>query len=155
VANLPSPVVCYAHWFSYRTTDFRSENRELWQAIRATRAVYTVSLRSPARRLRFVGDGGLDDQKLFAQVRHAQGEFVIRAGRLNRLVAAHGDRLDRWETEPLADLVATVPLGLRLDHPLRRVPASTWPASAPSSSPPPPSPMPPTTPSPEAARTCG
>lgn len=109
MVNLPSPVVCYAHWFSYRATDFRSENRELWQATRATRVVF------PRRRLRFVADSGLDDQKLFAQVRQAQGEFIIRASHLNRLVAVHNERLDRWETESLADLVATVPLGLRLE----------------------------------------
>ena len=53
--------------------------------------------------------------KLFAQVRHAQAEFVIRVSHLNRLVEVHNDRLDRWETESLADLVATVPLGLRLE----------------------------------------
>ena len=109
VVNLPSPVVCYAHWFSYRAKDFCSENRELWQAIRATRVVF------PRRRLRFVGDSGLDDQKLFAQVRQVQAEFVVRVSHLNRLVEVHNDRLDRWETESLADLVATVPLGLRLE----------------------------------------
>lgn len=109
VVNLPAPVVCYAHWFSYRAKDFRSENRELWQAIRATRLVF------PRRPLRFVGDSGLDDQKLFAQVRHAQAEFVIRVSHLNRLVEVYNERRDRWETEPLADLVATVPLGLRLE----------------------------------------
>lgn len=109
VVNLPSPVVCYAHWSSYRAKDFRSENRELWQAIRATRLVF------PRRRLRFVGDSGLDDQKLFGQVRQVQAEFVIRVSHLNRLVEVHNKRLDRWETESLADLVATVPLGLRLE----------------------------------------
>jgi len=121
VVNLPAPVVCYAHWFSYRAKDFRSENRELWQRPpfgrqrRATRVVFTVSLRSPARQLRFVGDSGLDDQKLFAQVRQAQAEFIIRVSHLNRLVEIHNARLDRWETESLADLVATVPLELRLE----------------------------------------
>ena len=109
VVNLPAPVVCYAHWFSYRAKEFRSENRELWQAIRATRVVF------PQRRLRFVGDRGLDDQKLFAQVRRVQAEFVIRASHLERLVEVYNARLDRWETEALADLVATVPLGLRLE----------------------------------------
>ena len=109
VVNLPAPVVCYAHWFSYRAKDFRSENRELWQAIRATRVVF------PRRRLRFVGDSGLDDQKLFGQVRQVQAEFVVRVSHLNRLVEVSNERLDRWETEPLADLVATVPLGLRLE----------------------------------------
>lgn len=115
VVNLLAPVICYAHWFSYRAKDFRSENREPWQAIRATRVVFTVSLRSPARRLRFVADGGLDDQKLFTQVRQVQAEFVIRASHLDRLVEVHNDRLDRWETASLAELAATVPLGLRLD----------------------------------------
>jgi len=109
VVNLPAPVVCYAHWFSYRAKDFRSENRELWQAIRATRVVF------PRHRLRFVGDSGLDDQQLFGQVRQVQAEFIIRASHLNRLVEVHNERLDRWETESLADLAATVPLGLRLE----------------------------------------
>lgn len=109
VVSLPSPVVCYAHWFSHRAKDFRSQNRELWQAIRATRLVF------PRRRLRFVGDSGLDDRKLFGQVQQVQAEFVIRVGHLNRLVEIHNDRRDRWETESLADLVATVPLGLRLE----------------------------------------
>ncbi len=108
VVNLPSPVVCYGHWFSYRAQDFRSENREVWQAIRATRLVF------PQRRLRFVGDSGLDDQKLFGHVRQVQAEFVLRASHFNRLVEVYNQRLDRWETEPLADLVATVPSGLRL-----------------------------------------
>lgn len=62
VVNLPAPVVCYAHWLSYHAAGFRSENREVWprppsgRRRRATRAVF------PRRRLRFVGDSGLDDQ---------------------------------------------------------------------------------------------
>ena len=109
VVNLPSPVVCYAHWFSYRAKDFRSENRELWQAIRATRVVF------PRRQLRFVGDSGLDDQKLFARVRAAHGEFVVRVSHLDRLVEVYNERRGEWETEALADLTATTPLGLRLE----------------------------------------
>jgi hypothetical protein len=109
VVNLPAPVVCYAHWFSYRAADFRSENRELWQAIRATRLIF------PRRRLRFVADSGLDDQKLFARVRAAEAEFVIRVSHLDRLVEVYNDRVDRWETEHLEDLLATAPLGLRLE----------------------------------------
>lgn len=108
VVNLPAPVVCYAHWFSYRAADFGSENRELWRAIRATRAVF------PRRRLRFVGDSGLDDQKLFERARQAQAEFVIRASHLERMIEVYNDRLDRWEPARLADVGATAPLGLRL-----------------------------------------
>lgn len=109
VVNLPAPVVCYAHWFSYRAKDFRGEHREVWQAIRATRVVF------PLRQLRFVGDSGLDDQKLFAQVRQVQAEFIIRASHRHRLVEVSNERCARWETESWADLVATVPLGLRLE----------------------------------------
>jgi hypothetical protein len=40
VVNLPEPVITYANWFSYRTADFVSENRELYRAIRITRALF-------------------------------------------------------------------------------------------------------------------
>ncbi|MBN1220309.1 MAG: hypothetical protein JXM69_15375 [Anaerolineae bacterium] len=48
-------------------------------------------------RRRYVGDAGLDDQKLFATLR--QDEFVIRASHLERLVKIYNDRLDRWEQD--------------------------------------------------------
>ncbi len=38
----------------------------------------------------------------------AQDEFVIRASSLERLVEVNNDRLDRWETEALRDLVDVV-----------------------------------------------
>lgn len=69
VVNLPEPVVTYANWFSYRTADFVSENREIYRAIRITRALF------PQTELRFVGDSGLDDQKIF---RSGPGEGKIR-----------------------------------------------------------------------------
>jgi len=107
VVNLAEPVVTYANWFSYRTADFVSENREIYRAIRTTRALF------PQTKLRFVGDSGLDDQKIFRQVDLVHGEFIIRA-RHNRRVEVYNDRLDCWEEELLDDLTATVPLALKL-----------------------------------------
>ena len=70
IVNLPEPATpapapvsaaagagaTYANWFSYKTADFISENREIYRAIRITRALF------PGTQLRFVGDSGLDDQ---------------------------------------------------------------------------------------------
>lgn len=102
VVNTRVPATTYAHWFSY-TLDFRSQNWELKRAFRMTRAVF------PQHRLRFVGDAGLDDQKLFAWIEAVDGEFVIRASHLERLVEISNPRLDRWEPEQLQDLIDTVP----------------------------------------------
>ena len=107
VVNLPEPVVTYANWFSYRTADFVSEHREIYRAIRITRALF------PNFKLRFVGDAGLDDQELFHQVALVNGEFIFRACH-PRNVEVYNERLDRWEPEALDDLVATLPLPLRL-----------------------------------------
>jgi len=107
VVNLPEPVVTYANWFSYVTADFVSENREIYRSIRITRALF------PHAKLRFVGDAGLDDQKIFRQMDWVNAEFTIRACH-NRKVEVYNDRLDRWEEELLDDLTATVPLPLKL-----------------------------------------
>jgi hypothetical protein len=107
VVNLPEPVITYADWFSYRTADFVSENRQIYRAIRITRALF------PGTKLRFVADSGLDDQKIFTQMSLVNAEFIIRA-RHNRRVEVYNDRLDRWEEELLDDLTATVPLSLKL-----------------------------------------
>ncbi len=103
IVNLPEPAITYANWFSYITADFASESHETYQAIRTTRALL------PGQRLRFVGDAGLDDQKVFAWAAQAQGEFIFRVCHDNRLLEVYNERLDRWGVEPLADLVATVP----------------------------------------------
>jgi hypothetical protein len=100
VVNIPVPAVTYAHWFSY-TRDFISQNREINQAITSTNHLLADYKR------RYVGDAGLDDQKLFASL--SQDEFVIRASHLERLVEVYNDRLDRWELEHLQDLVETLP----------------------------------------------
>jgi hypothetical protein len=107
VVNLPEPAVTYANWFSYETADFVSENREIYRSIRITRALF------PQARLRFVGDAGLDDQKIFRQIDLINAEFIIRACH-NRRVEVYNERLDRWEEELLDDLTATVPLPLKL-----------------------------------------
>jgi hypothetical protein len=107
VVNLPEPVITYANWFSYRTADFVSENREIYRAIRITRALF------PEATLRFVADSGLDDQRIFAQMSSVNAEFIIRA-RHNRRVEVYNNRLDRCEEELLDDLSATVPLSLKL-----------------------------------------
>ena len=46
---------------------------------------------------------------MFAQVAELQQEFVFRVSHLERIVEVYNDRLDRWETEKLQDLVESVP----------------------------------------------
>jgi hypothetical protein len=106
VVNLAEPVLTYANWFSYVTADFVSENREIYRAIRISRALF------PETKLRFVGDAGLDDQKIFHQMALVHADFTIRACH-NRTVQVYNDRLDRWEQDLLDDLTASVPLPLK------------------------------------------
>jgi hypothetical protein len=73
VVNLPQPVITYANWLSYTSADFISQNRELLHAFRMSRALF------PSQNVRFVGDAGLDDQKLFSYVEQLRAKFVIRA----------------------------------------------------------------------------
>ena len=63
----------------------------------------------PDYKIRYVGDSGLDDQKMFAQVDGLEQEFVFRASHFERIVEVYNDRLDRWEREVLEDLIETVP----------------------------------------------
>lgn len=100
--NLAQPSTTYANWFSYETPEFLSQNREIERAFHLTRALF------PSQKLRFVGDAGLDDQKIFAQVERVHAEFIIR-GCHDRQLEVYNDRLDRWETATLFDLVTTVP----------------------------------------------
>jgi hypothetical protein len=58
VVNTRVPATTYADWFSY-TTGFISEDREIHRAMETTGRLF------PKRRVRFVGDGGLDDRKIF------------------------------------------------------------------------------------------
>lgn len=102
VVNTKVPVTSYANWFSYTTADFISQNKEIEQAFESTQRLY------PRYRLRFVGDAGLDDQKMFVQVETLKQEFVFRVSHLERIVEVYNERLDRWETETLKDLVDVV-----------------------------------------------
>jgi len=103
VVNTQVPVTTYANWFSYQTADFISQNKEIEQAFETTHRLY------PQYKVRFVGDSGLDDQKMFVQVQTLKREFVFRISHLERIVEVYNERLDRWETEALKDLVGTVP----------------------------------------------
>ena len=103
IVNTKVPVISYAHWFSYQTADFISQNKEVEQAFETTQRLYS------GRKQRFVGDSGLDDQKMFAQVVKLEQEFIFRVSHLERIVEVYNDRLDRWETEKLQGLVESVP----------------------------------------------
>lgn len=57
--NLEQPALPYAHWFSYTSAEFLSENREIQRAVRTIRMVLaeqTVCLVTAA---------GMDGQKFF------------------------------------------------------------------------------------------
>lgn len=101
IVNRSQPATTYANWFSYESPEFISQNREVEKAFRITRALF------PGQKLRFVGDAGLDDQKIFAQVARVQGEFVIR-GCHDRNIEVCNLRCNRWERAKLFDLVATI-----------------------------------------------
>jgi hypothetical protein len=103
IVNTRVPVTTYANWFSYKTADFISQNWEMEQALATTGRLY------PAYAIRYVGDAGLDDQKIFAQVDQLQQEFIFRVSHLERIVEVYNARLDRWERETLQDLVESVP----------------------------------------------
>jgi hypothetical protein len=103
IVNTKVPVTSYANWFSYKTADFISQNKEIEQAFVQTCRLY------PDHHVRFVGDAGLDDQKMFVQVADLNQEFIFRACHLKRIVEVYNERLHRWETEKLQDLVDCVP----------------------------------------------
>ncbi len=103
LVNTKVPVTSYANWFSYQTADFISQNKEVEQAFETTCRLYA------GQKIRFVGDSGLDDQKMFAQVVKLEQEFTFRASHLERIVEVYNDRLNRWETEKLQDLTESVP----------------------------------------------
>lgn len=101
IVNTKVPVISYANWFSYEI-DFISQNNEIMQSFETTCRLY------PAYKVRFVGDAGLDDQKMFAHVGRLEQEFVFRVSHLERIVEVYNPRLDRWEREVLRDLTRTV-----------------------------------------------
>lgn len=103
IVNTKVPVTSYANWFSYQTADFISQNKEVEQAFETTCRLYK------GRTICFVGDSGLDDQKMFVQVVKLEQEFIFRVSHLERIVEVYNNRLDRWETEKLQGLVDSIP----------------------------------------------
>jgi hypothetical protein len=103
VVNTKVPMASYANWFLYQTEDFISQNKEIEPAFESTVRLY------PGRNIRFVGDSGLDGQKIFVQVSMLGKEFACRVSHLERIVEVYNEGLDRWETEKLPDLVESVP----------------------------------------------
>jgi hypothetical protein len=116
IVNTRVPATTYANWFSY-TLDFLSQNHEIRCAIRQSRKLFGVE----ELQVRFVGDSGLDDQKIFGWVEECHSEFVIRASHLERVVVErvvvervveiYNPYREEWEAEHLLSLVDTVPFG--------------------------------------------
>jgi len=104
IVNTQVPATTYANWFSY-TLDFLSQNHEIRCAIRQSRKLFVEQ----QYQLRFVGDSGLDDQKIFGWVEECEAEFVIRASHLDRVVVIYNPYRQEWEREHLQELVDTVP----------------------------------------------
>ncbi len=63
IVNTKVPVTSYANWFSYRDRLYQPKQRNHEQAFETTCRLY------PGYKVRFVGDSGLDDQKMFAKCR--------------------------------------------------------------------------------------
>jgi hypothetical protein len=102
IVNTGQPAISYANWFSYRTAHFISQNREVYRALRVTRALFSRQI------LRFVTDSEMDDQKFFAHVAHVNGEFVTRVKHPERIVEVYNLRRQAWERTPLGTAAARV-----------------------------------------------
>jgi hypothetical protein len=102
IVNLSRPATTYAHWFSYQSPDFLSQNREVYRALRITRALF------PHHQLCFVMDGGGDDRKFFHWVQKVQGTFIVTVAHKNREVEVWNARRHRWEPISMEELMALV-----------------------------------------------
>jgi hypothetical protein len=102
LVNTTQPAISYANWFSYRTPDFISQNREVNRALRVTRALF------PGQILRFVTDSEMDDQKFFAQVARVNSEFVTRVKHSERIIEVYNVRTQAWERTALGVAAARV-----------------------------------------------
>jgi len=107
IVNTKVPVITYANWFSYRI-GYVIQNNEIEQSFENTCRLYHTY------QVRFVGDSGFDDQKMFAKVGLLHQEFVFRVSHLERMVEVYNPRLDRWEREALRDLTETIPYQLTM-----------------------------------------
>jgi len=106
IVNLPQPAIPYARLFSYTMPEFLSENRGIERAMR------TVRLVIPGRKVCLVTDSVLDDQKMFALAEKYDLECITHATS-ERWVEVYNERLNRWEQEKLMEIAATFPGRLR------------------------------------------
>ncbi len=98
IVNVAQPALPYAHFFSYTTPDFVSQNLEVQRAIRETCGVLS------GHPVCFVTDSEWDDDAMFAYIAaQPNATFVIRA-KHNRRLQVYNERLKRWEDEYLWDL---------------------------------------------------
>ncbi|RME58426.1 hypothetical protein D6779_06485, partial [Candidatus Parcubacteria bacterium] len=102
VVNLSRPATTYAHWFSYRAENFVSQNREIQRAVRMTHALF------PDKALCFVMDATGDDCKFFEWVLAAKATFIVRVGHPERRVDVWNERLKRWESTTVEELMGVV-----------------------------------------------
>jgi hypothetical protein len=102
VVNLSRPATTYAHWFSYETGGFISQNREIQRALRMTHALF------PDKSLCFVLDAVGDDRKFFAWTKAVEASFIVRVGHPERKVEVWNARLKRWEPTTVKELMAVV-----------------------------------------------
>lgn len=100
--NLPQPAIPYARLFSYTMPEFLSENREIERAMR------TIGVVIPERKLCLVTDSVMDDQKKFALAEKYHLEFITHATS-ERWIEVYNERLNRWEKEKLMEIAATFP----------------------------------------------
>lgn len=119
IVNTRTPVVTYADWFSY-TLDFKSENDQIYQAIQSTLQLFPqrtgrsgpTGQADPTdrkvRKVRFVGDSGLDDQKIFKWILQGDADFAIRARHLNRIVEVYSPKTFQWRTASLGEVAENV-----------------------------------------------
>ncbi len=99
VVNLSRPATTYAHWFSYQTKTFLSQNREVHRAVRTTRTLF------PDKSLCFIMDAAGDDRKFFEWVEQANATFIVRVGHPERIVEVWNERLKRWESATVGELM--------------------------------------------------
>jgi len=102
VVNLKRPATTYVRWFSYQSTDFVSQNRQVYRSIRTTRALF------PQYDLCFVIDGIGDDRKFFRWVRQVKADFIVPVAHRERVVEVWNERLQRWETITVGELMELV-----------------------------------------------
>jgi hypothetical protein len=119
IVNLPLPAICYCNWFSYTKSGYGDHNYEIYRAIRTSRFLFGEHT------LRFVGDAGLDDQKIFAWVERVRGQFIIRSQK-DRRVEVYNERLCRFESGLLQDLAGCLPLPVRVSACFRHARKKRW-----------------------------